>query len=197
MSVGVYGCGMSANLRNYVKSIYAFDHVLSLTSDKALARKSPCAGWTGKDVVEHALGSVKMVHSFTTTGNGPKSTPKLAADPVAQWAKLRDSTIEALDHPGALQSIANEPFGPEFGSVPIDNLVGFMSADLMVHAWDLARTAKVDDRLDPALCKASMVVWKSLPPEIMRGPGMFGPAIKSEKGADVQTRLLNFLGRAT
>ncbi len=186
---------MSANLRNYVKSLYAFDHVMRLTPDKALARKSPCAGWTGKDVVEHALGSVKMVHSFTTTGRGPKSSPKVAANPLAQWAKLRDATIEALDQPGALQTIAHDPFGPEFGPVPIDALVGFMGADLAVHAWDLARTAKVDDQLDPALCTATLAMWKGLPAEIMRGPGMFDAAIKPVKGADPQTRLLNFLGR--
>lgn len=186
---------MSANLRNYVKSLYAFDHVLRLTPDKALTRKSPCAGWTGNDVVEHAMGGVKMIHSFTTTGNGPKRALKVAADPLAQWAKLRDSTIEALDQPGALQTIANEPFGPEFGSVPIDALVGFMGADLMVHAWDLARTAKVDDQLDQALCKATLTTWKGLPEDIMRGPGMFTAPIKPAKGADAQTRLLNFLGR--
>ncbi len=187
---------MSANLRNYVKSLYAFDHVLSLTPDRALTRKSPCEGWTGKDVVEHALGSVKMVQSFATTGHGPKSAPKIAADRLGQWARLRDTTLEALDHPGALQRIAHDPFGPEFGPVSIDDLIAFMGADLVVHAWDLARTAKVDDRLDPALCKASLAMWKGLPDEIMRGPGMFGAAIKPAKGADPQTRLLNFLGRA-
>jgi len=187
---------MSTSLRNYVKSLYAFDHVLRLTPDRALARKSPCAGWTGKDVAEHALGGVKMIHSFTNTGRPPRSSPKLGADPLAQWAKLRDATIEALDQPGALQSIANDPFGPELGPVPIDTLIGFMGADLVVHAWDLARTAKVDDGLDPALCKASLATWKSLPDEILRQPSMFDAAIKPGKGADAQTRLLNFLGRA-
>jgi hypothetical protein len=38
-------------------------------------------------------------------------------------------------------------------------------------------------------------MWKSLPKEIVRGEGMMGEAIKSEKGADAQTRLLNFVGR--
>ena len=186
---------MSANLRNYIKSLYAFDHVLSLTPDRALTRKSPCAGWAGTDVIEHALGGVKMVHSFATTGKGPKSSAKVATDRLAQWAKLRDATMEALDHPDVLHSLAHQPFGPEMGDLPIDVLIGFMGADLVIHAWDLARTAKVDERLDPALCKVTLGMWQGLPDEVMRGSGMFGAAVKPAKGADVQTRLLNYLGR--
>ena len=31
---------------------------------------------------------------------------------------------------------------------------------------------------------------------MLRSPNVLGPAIKPAKGADVQTRMLNFLGRA-
>jgi uncharacterized protein (TIGR03086 family) len=186
---------MSENLRNYTKAVYAFDHVLKCANDKAFTRKSPCAGWTGKDVYEHGMGNLAMIKSYATTGKGPKSTPKLGKDPLGAWAKLRDQTLEALDHPHVLESIAHDPFGPEFGPLPMDTLVGFMGADLTVHVWDMARTAKVDERLDPGLVKASMAVWKNLPADILRGTGMFAGAVKPAQGADAQTRLLNFLGR--
>ena len=186
---------MSENLRNYTKAIYGFEHVLRLTSDKALARKAPCVGWTGKDVVEHFLGNMKMIHSFTTTGNGPKSVPKVGADPLGQWGKLRDTTLEALDHEGALHRIANDPFGPDFGPMPIDALIGFMAADIVPHIWDLARTAKVDERLDPTLVKHATATWKGLPEDVLRMPGMMGAAVKPAKGSDAQTKLLNLLGR--
>ncbi len=187
---------MSVNLRNYIKSVYGFDHVLRLTPEKALTRKSPCVGWTGKDVIEHAIGGVKMVQSFATTGKGPKTLPKVGADPLTAWSRLRDATLEALDHPGALQAVAQDPFGPDFGPMSIDDLIGFMGADLVVHTWDLARTAKVDERIDPGLVKVTLAAWKTLPEEALRSPGMCGPAIKPEKGASPQTRMLNFLGRA-
>lgn len=186
---------MSENLRTFTKALYGFEHVLRLTSEKSLARKAPCAGWTGKDVVEHVFGAVKMIHSFTTTGKGPKSTPKVGADPLGTWIKLRDTTLEALDHPGALQSIANDPFGPDFGPMPIDALIAFMAADIVPHTWDLARTAKVDERLDPTLVKFSAATWKALPDTVLRMPGMMGAAVKPAKGSDAQTKLLNLLGR--
>jgi uncharacterized protein (TIGR03086 family) len=186
---------MSDNLRLYTSAIYSFEHVLKMAKPTAFSRKAPCAGWTGKDVYEHAMGNMAMIKSYATTGKGPKSTPKMGDDAVGAWIKLRDQTLETLDHEHVLQSMAKDPFGPEFGSMPMDALVGFMAADLVPHAWDMARTAKVDERLDSNLVKASLATWKALPPEVLRMQGMMGAAVKSAPGADAQTKFLNFLGR--
>jgi uncharacterized protein (TIGR03086 family) len=187
---------MSENLRNYTKAVYAFDHVLKSAKDTVYTRRAPCTGWTGKDVYEHCMGNLAMIKSFALTGNGPKSTPKLGKDPLGAWAKLRDQTLESLDHAHVLQAIAHEPFGPEFGDIPVDALVGFMAAELAAHVWDMARTAKVDERLDPKLVAFTHATWKSLPEDVLRMPGFMAPAIKPAKGADAQTKMLNFLGRA-
>lgn len=186
---------MSENLRNYTKALFAFDHVVKNAKPAAYKRKSPCEGWTGADVYEHALGGVKMVQSFASTGTAPTRTPKVGAKPLETWEKLRDQTLAALDREGVLQSTATDPFGPDFGSMSIDALVGFMAADLTVHVWDLARTAKVDERLDPGLVRFTNTVWRKLPEEVLRSRNMFGPKVKVEKGADAQTRMLNYLGR--
>lgn len=186
---------MSLNLRNYTKALYGFDHVMKLTTDRTWTRKAPVPGWTGESIYVHVMDQVKQVHSQVTAGKNPKGTTKLGRDPYGAFAKLRDQTLEALDHAGALQRIANDPYGPEFGSFPIDGFIGFQVAELVPHTWDLARTAKVDDRLDPALCHAALAAWKSLPAEVLRTPGMFGPAVKPSAGSDAQTKLLNFLGR--
>lgn len=182
---------MSANLRNYTKTVYGFDHVMKLFPEKALTKKSPCADWKGVDVVEHALGGMKAVLSAATVGAMPKTWPKAGNDPWAAWAKLRDQALEALDQPGALHKEAQTFFGP----MPVDTFLNFMGADLLIHTWDLARTAKVDERLDATLCKNVMGVWKGLPDSMLRSPNVFAAAIKSDKGADVQTRMLNFVGR--
>ncbi len=191
---------MSENLRAYTKAIYALDHVVKSTTvktpiEKVLAKKGPFPGWTGADVYRHSLGNLAMIKGFATAGKGPKGEQKIATDPVRQWEKLRDDTLAALDKNGVLQAIAHDPFGPEFGPMPIDDLVGFMAAELAVHVWDLARVAKVDERLDPALVKFSHAAWKQLPESVLRMPGMFAPAVKPAVGATPQTKLLNFLGR--
>jgi uncharacterized protein (TIGR03086 family) len=142
------------------------------------------------------LGNLTMIKSFAKTGKAPKSSPKLGSDPLGAWIKLRDEVLATLDKPGVLQSNASQPFGPEFGDMPLDALVGFMAAELTVHVWDMARTAKVDERLEPALVKFTHATWKSLGEPVLRMDGMMGPAIKPAAGADAQTKMLNFLGRA-
>ena len=186
---------MSANLRLYTSAVYAFDHVLKMSKPVAFNRKAPCAGWTGKDVYEHGMGNLAMIKSFATSGKAPKSTPKFGADPLAAWVKLRDQTLESLDHAHVLEAIAKDPFGPGFGSMPMDALVGFMAADLAPHVWDMARTAKVDERLDAVLVKHTLATWKTLPEDILRMPGMMAAAVKPAAGSDAQTKMLNFLGR--
>jgi uncharacterized protein (TIGR03086 family) len=189
---------MSANLRNYVKTVYAFDHVIKLVTEnpakaaKTLTRQSPCSDWKGADVIGHVLGGMKSVQSAATTGAMPKTWPQPGTDPAAVWSKLRDQALVALDQPGVLHKVAETFFGP----MPVDTFLSFMGGDLLVHTWDLARTAKVDDRLDAQLCKDALAVWKSLPAAMLRGPNVFGAAIKPAKGADAQTRMLNFLGRS-
>ncbi len=59
----------------------------------------------------------------------------------------------------------------------------------------MARTAQVDEHLDPALVKYAMAQWKPLPEGVLRSPGMMGPKVRSAAGADAQTKLLNLLGR--
>jgi uncharacterized protein (TIGR03086 family) len=186
---------MTTNLRLYITAVYGFEHVLKLAKPTSFNRKAPCEGWTGKDVYEHAAGNLAMIKGFATVGKSPKSSLKFGADPLGAWVKLREQTLAALDDPAVLQAIAKDPFGPDFGPMPIDALVGFMAADLAPHTWDMARTAKVDEQLDAALVKHTLAAWKALPENVLRMPGMMGAKVKSAAGADAQTKMLNFLGR--
>jgi uncharacterized protein (TIGR03086 family) len=182
---------MSQSLRIFTKALYGMDHVVRLVPDKAWTRKSHCPGWTATDILDHALGTSASVLTAVTKGEMPKKAPKSGENKLADYAKLRDQALEALDQPGALAKVANTYFGP----MPVDTFMGFMAADLVTHIWDLARTAKVDERLDPALVKHAHSTFKSLPKDLVRQPGMFAAAIKPAAGADAQTKFLNFTGR--
>jgi uncharacterized protein (TIGR03086 family) len=187
---------MSENLRNFTKALYAFDHVARLATEKAWDRKTPCDGWTARDVAGHVIGAVRVTDAYA---RGKTPNMKLlgdlrktaGADPYATFAKVRDSTLEALDHSGVLAKRETTWFGEQ----SIDDFIRMMTADIVVHTWDLARSAKVDERLDAGLCKLGLAVYKPFPAAAIRQPGMFAAEIKSEKDADPQTKLLNFAGR--
>lgn len=182
---------MSEHLRYFTNAAYAFDHVLKSASPKALERSSPCAGWKGRDVVQHAMGGVQYVANAIAGGSSAWKEPKLGADVLGQWIKIRDTTLTALDQAGVLHAEVNSFFGP----MPVDQLIAVMASDLTVHSWDLARTARVDERLETSLVKRTAALWKAYPEAMLRQPGVLGPKVPSAKGADAQTRLLNFMGR--
>ncbi len=65
-----------------------------------------------------------------------------------------------------------------------------------MHTWDLARATGQDETLDPDKCAellAGMVPYE----EAMRSSGQYGPRVEVSDDADVQTRMLAFIGRRT
>ncbi len=70
--------------------------------------------------------------------------------------------------------------------------------DVLIHTWDLARAAGLDERLDPDEVLRLLTGLESLPREVeeaMRSSGHYGPRVAVEENVDEQTRLLAFMGR--
>jgi hypothetical protein len=70
----------------------------------------------------------------------------------------------------------------------------FFTGDVLQHTWDLARATGQDDTPDPDVCAAML---EGLAPieELMRQSGQYGPRVEVSDHADVQTRLIGFIGR--
>jgi len=68
------------------------------------------------------------------------------------------------------------------------------TSDVFLHRWDLARATDQDETLDPEKCAAmrnGMLPWD----ETLRQSGQYGPRVHVPDDADVQTKLLAFIGR--
>ena len=63
-----------------------------------------------------------------------------------------------------------------------------------MHRWDLARATGLDERLDPAIC-AEMFAGMEPLDDLLRSSGQYGPRVVVPDDADVQTKLLAFIGR--
>ena len=63
-----------------------------------------------------------------------------------------------------------------------------------MHTWDLARATGQDERLDPEFC-ATLLAGMEPMDEILRQSGQYGPRVPVPDDADVQTRMLAFIGR--
>ena len=113
-------------------------------------------------------------------------------DVVLLWADAAGDVRAALDDPLRSAATVGEPFGDQ----PFELLVGrLLCTDTLIHTWDLARATGQDEGLDPVGVTKAMEFLTPIDAAIRR-PGGFGSKIEPPAGADAQTRLLNFSGRA-
>ena len=152
---------------------------------------APVPGWTARDVVRHL---VEWFPAFLSSGAGIELTrgPSVDDDPVAAWQVHRDAVQAVLDDP---ETPDRKLTNPHIGSLPLDGAIDqFYTSDIFMHTWDLSRATGQDDRLDPGFCAQLLAGMEPLE-EIIRSSGQYGPRVEVPAGADVQTRLLGFIGR--
>ena len=151
---------------------------------------APVPGWRARDVVGHL---VAWFPDFLTSATGLvlDRGPAVAEDPVAAWRIHAAAVHRLLDGPGAATPFAH----PMVGSMPLPDAVDrFYTTDVFLHTWDLARATGQDERLDVDTC-ADLLAAMTPIEALLRSSGQYGPAVEVPADADVQTRLLAFIGR--
>jgi uncharacterized protein (TIGR03086 family) len=157
----------------------------------AWEQSAPVAGWTARDVVRHL---VEWFPGFLEAGAGitlPRG-PSVDDDPVAAWTVHSDGVQAVLDDPATPDRVLTNQ---HIGEVPLDQAIDrFYTADVFMHTWDLARATGQDETLDPAKC--AELLEGMLPMDgMLRASGQYGARVPVDDDADVQTRLIAFIGR--
>jgi len=146
-----------------------------------------CERWNVTKLVDHAVGAQRMVpKALGAIGD----IDRVGDDPIAVWGTVREAANEAFSADGALEKTVKLPFG----EMAAKDGLGFPMNDLLVHTWDLARAIGVNDRLAPEACSLALHNMEPID-ALLRAPGFFGPKLEPTADADVQDRLLAFLGR--
>ena len=158
-------------------------------------RPTPCADWDVRALVAHLvdenLWAPPLLAGRTIADVGDElAGDPLGDDPRAAWDTSAAAAAEAVARPGALEGTAHL----SFGDVPGEEYVCQLTADLLVHAWDVARATGGDERLDPAVVDA-VAAWFDGMEDLYRAAGAIGPAVPLPDGAGPQDRLLARFGR--
>jgi uncharacterized protein (TIGR03086 family) len=152
---------------------------------------SPVEGWVARDVVRHL---VEWFPAFLEDGAGVRlaSGPSVDEDPIAAWQVHADAVQALLDDPATPSKVLSNR---HVGDVPLDRAVDmFYTSDVFMHTWDLARATGQDETLDPAKCAELLAGMEPLD-DVLRASGQYGPRVELPEGADVQSRMLAFIGR--
>jgi len=170
-----------------------FTETVAAVPDDRWSAPSPCEEWDAHAVVAHVTGTQAMFAGLVGRELDPGSS--VDDDPLGAWVVARDQTQAALDDP-ALAGVEFDGFAGR--STYAEATDRFLSFDLVVHRWDLARAVGLDDEIpadDLAALQAATEAMSEQMGEAMRGPGAFGPELAPPADADAQTRLLAFIGR--
>ncbi len=144
---------MSKNLRQFTKAVYAFDAVVNRVEADAWGNQTPCDEWDARALVEHQCAVLRGVTEVAQSGAmAAPNPPDDMSDPAATWAETRDGVLGALDSAGTLNQ--QGPFW--FNAETVNDMIGIVTWDPLVHSWDLAKATGQDPAMNEALVQASL-----------------------------------------
>lgn len=187
---------MDEVVARFQKAVNAVDASLHALPDDAWSRPTPCSEWDVRALVQHVVNELAwvapLVQGRTIAEVGDALDGDLLGDdPLAAFHHHSQTAHAALEEPGALGRTVHLSYGDESASGYAEQVTG----DVLVHAWDLARGAGLDDEL-PADLVAWASGWAPQVAPMMAGAGMVGEPVHVGPDADPQTALLALFGRA-
>ena len=150
-----------------------------------------------RDIPEDQLKSIvgeydAILDRMGAAGITLAAGPSVDDDPVGAWRTQTDAVQALLDDPATAE---HEYELPHLGRMPLGQAIDMIyTGDVFLHRWDLARATGQDETLDPDKC-AEMLEGMLPMDDALRQSGHFGPRVDVPDDADVQTKLLAFIGR--
>ncbi|MDN5851747.1 MAG: maleylpyruvate isomerase family mycothiol-dependent enzyme, partial [Actinomycetia bacterium] len=135
---------MESIAQRYARLRKSFAAKVAGIPEERWSNQSPCEDWTARDVVRHVIETQAMFESLV----GRELVPGAPVDddPHGAFIAATDQVQMHLDDPDTAKAGYDGYFGPTTFEESVD---GFLSLDLVVHGWDLARATGVDEHIDP------------------------------------------------
>ena len=185
---------MAGAIEQYRRAVEGFGQRVMAVGPEDWGRPTPCSDWTVRDLVRHLvyeeLWAPPLLAGQTIAEIGDRFEGDiLGADPQAAWKEAAAASLDAATPDSLGRSVHLS-----FGDFPGQDYVDQLTADHVIHAWDLARAIDADELLPPDLVQS---VYDFMLPQAdqWRGAGVFAEAVDVPPGADIQTKLLGLTGR--
>ena len=149
-----------------------------------------------RELVEHVVVGNRFTALLLAGVDRDEARTMLTGD------QLGDDAVAAVVESARRQAQAfaatppEQPVAGPNGSIPAAAYLRFRLVDLVVHAWDLLRAARLDETLDPRIVVDLMkVVEPHLDDMLAFGAYGAGPSGTLPPNASPQSRLLDWFGR--
>lgn len=150
--------------------------------------------WSVRDLVGHATGSAAKIVTLVEGGDvWGRSRP---VDWTSQEPALRLRELAARLRDALPGTDLDAPRPSPEGEVPLYRALTYPVSDLALHSWDVYRSQGRMVELPEDLLAFCHGLVESVPENLLRRPGGFGPAQPAPEGSTPTTRLMAHLGRS-
>jgi uncharacterized protein (TIGR03086 family) len=183
-----------------VRALDGFGQRVRAVADSQWAGSTPCDLWTVRDLVNHVVWILRWTPPLIA-GTSPAEVGTrfegdlLGDDPVAAWADAGHATRRAAREAGLDRKITTP-----YGELTVSEYLELVTAEALVHTWDLARSIGADETLDPGLSREVTDRYRTN--RLYNGsapgaswPALFDPPVSGTSDADPQTQLIMLVGR--
>ena len=161
--------------------------VVGNISPDDLDKRTPCAGFDVRGVLEHMIGGAT---AFAAGFRGVEPIAPDTSDVLGAFGPALTELAAAITAPGALERTIQAPFG----EVPGETFARFVVLDGVVHGWDLATaTGQRYEPSDALVSEVEAFAKGALGP--LRDGETFGEAVEPPPAATPIERLAAFTGR--
>ncbi len=183
----------------FARSVATTQPIVASTGAEQLELRTPCTEWSVRELLNHIVGSLWVADALLSDrdvpyGMGPGLLPSsdlLGDDPTVSYKEAADAAMAAASAPGTMDRLHRTPLG----EMPGAGLAGFITLDVLVHGWDLARatnqTAAFDD--DELTAHALAFAQQAIT-DAARGALVAAPVPVTDT-APTLDRLVGFMGR--
>lgn len=181
-------------VRLHDKAITGLSTLIASIEPDQWTLRTPCPDWDVRALVMHLISEARwaplLLAGLTVAEVGSSLDAPLDADPVAAWTTAQQAAMSAASGP----RIEHATVHVSAGDIPAPEYLRQLTADYLIHGWDLAITLGHDDALDPELVTA-VHRWFRSQAEAYRGAGLVSTPVPVTTD-DPQTRLLAYFGRS-
>lgn len=182
-------------VERYRRALHQFGERVHQIAADQWRLPTPCSDWDVRALVNHLvsenLWAVELFAGRTIDEVGDRFDGDLLGDdPVAAWDDSAAAALASVEAPGAMESTVHLSFGDFSGADYAEQLF----TDLLIHGWDLARAAGLDETLDPELV-AACGEWFATWEDSYRAAGVIGPRTGAADSDDPAAALLVAFGR--
>ena len=162
-----------------------------------LQQPSSCSGWSVYDLINHVNGGghrylLLLRGAAAAEVDATRTHDHVRPDPLEAYRSWQRPLAVEFAAPDALSRVVHHPVGDRSGL----DLLRMRTLDLTLHAWDLARSAGMDETVDLPLSDYLLDRCLYLVDEL-RGHGLYAPVGAAfHRPASPDRELLRLTGRA-